>query len=794
VAGLPAQPGQLVGRGSEVALVRSRLAQTDARLLTLTGVAGTGKTRLAVEVAGQVGGAFADGTYFVDLAPINDPALVPTAIAQALDIREERGGPVLEVLKQQLAARQTLVVLDNFEQLLPAAPQLSELLESCPDLKLLVTSRSALRLRWELVIPVPPLADVAAVELFVQRAQAADPSFELNASNAATITEICVSLDGLPLAIELAAARTRVLPPHALLSRLGHRLDVLTVPGPDRAARQRTLRAALDWSYELLSPAEQALFRRLGVFVGGFPLSAVAEVCDPDGALGLDPLLGVESLLDKSLIRSETGSGQAEPRFGMLETVREYARERLVEAGELDLLRRRHAQYFLGGADVPVTGMQLTHQSVWLQTLEAEHQNLRAALTWCEEARTPDLGLRAASLLAWFWIVRGHVAEGRRQLTALTSMADTAPPELQAAALRVVGSLALHQADDEAARRLFESSLAIRRGLGDPAGMLSSLSSLGAVALQQGDVDRAERYFTEALAIQEAIGDNVGIAESTNSLANLAHERGDLARARALYERSLELQHSRVRYRPDIALHNLGIVAQEQGDLDAARRHFQDSVAIKRSLGDTHGLALSLAKLAEVLASMGEAVTAHRLLCESLNLQRDLGDRPAMAFVLDRFAMAAAARDRPLHSLRIAAAADALREAIGSPLSPAAREYQERWLAPVRARLRPDGAAAAWQAGHGLTLEQITAEVLVFDAASRGEPPERDAVSQLSAREREVATLVAQGLSNRDIAQRLVVSERTAENHVQHVLNRLGLRSRAQVAAWAVQNGLTEPT
>jgi predicted ATPase/DNA-binding CsgD family transcriptional regulator len=754
-------------------------------------VAGTGKTRLAVEVAVQVDAAFGDGTFFVDLAPLNDPTLVPTAIAQALEIREEHGRPVLDVLKQQLAQRRMLLVLDNFEQLLPAAPQLSELLQSCPCLKLLVTSRSALRLRWEQVIPVPPLAEVAAVELFVQRAQAADPTFDLNPSNAATIAEICVYLEGLPLAIELAAARTRVLPPRALLSRLGHRLDLLSVPGPDQPARQRTLRAALDWSYELLTPAEQALFRRLGVFVGGFPLGAVAEVCDPGGEVGLDALLGVESLVDKSLIRAEIGaSGQAEPRFGMLETVREYARERLTEAGELDLLRRRHAQYFLGGADVPVAGMQLSHQSVWLQTLEAEHQNLRAALAWCEEARAPELGLRAARLLAWFWIVHGHVAEGRRQLTALTHMAESAPPELRAEALRVVGSLALHQTDYEAARALFESSLAIRRALGDPAGLLASLSSLGAVASQQGDLARAEGHFTEALAIQEAIGDNVGIAESTNSLANLAHERGDLARARALYERTLELQHSRVRYRPDIVLHNLGIVAQEQGDLASAKRHFQDSVAIKRSLGDTHGLAFSLAKLAEVLASMHDAVTAHRLLCESLTLQRDLGDRPAMAFVLDRFAVAAAARDRPLYALRIAAAAEALREAIGSPLSPAAREHHERWLAPIRAQLRPEGAAAAWQAGLGLSLEQIIAEVLVFDDPNRAAPQERDALWQLSAREREVASLVARGLSNREIAQKLVVSERTAENHVQHVLNRLGLRSRAQVAAWAVQNGL----
>ncbi|HEY1298508.1 MAG TPA: AAA family ATPase, partial [Chloroflexota bacterium] len=436
--GLPAQPGPLIGRASEVALVSNRLIQTEARLLTLTGVAGTGKTRLAVEVASQIHEAFGDGAYFVDLAPIQDPVLMLVAVARALEIREERGQPVLDVLKLQLAPRRTLLVLDNFEQLLPAAPQLSDLLQTCPGLKLLVTSRSALRLRWEHVIPVPPLAEIAAVELFVQRAQRADPRFEFNTSNAAVVTEICMRLDGLPLAIELAAARTRVLPPPALLRRLGHRLDVLAVPGPDQPARQRTLRGALDWSYELLSAGEQALFRRLGVFVGGFPLAAVGEVCDAEGDLGLDGLAGVESLVDKSLIRREISpSSQGEPRFAMLETVREYARERLDEAHEREVLRRRHAQYYLGGADVPVAEMQLAHQSVWLQSLETEHENLSAALAWCEEAREPELGLRAASLLAWFWIVRGHVAEGRRQLTALMRLADVVPAQVRAEALRV---------------------------------------------------------------------------------------------------------------------------------------------------------------------------------------------------------------------------------------------------------------------------------------------------------------------------------------------------------------------
>jgi predicted ATPase len=610
------------------------------------GAAGTGKTRLAVEVAQHVADEFSDGTYFVDLAPITDPALLGTAIAQATEIREERGRPLLEVLKDNLASRRVLLLLDNFEQLLPAAPQLSELLEACPDLKLLTTSRSALRLRWENVMPVPPLAvpslasplgpdnlaQYAAVTLFVQRAQRVDPHFRLTDANAAAVAAICVRLDGLPLAIELAAARSRVLPPEALLSRLGRRLDVLAGSNQDQPVRQRTLRAALDWSYELLPGPEQVLFRRLAVFVGGFALGALAEVCDSDGRLGIDALEGVESLVDKSLLRQERGTTEGdEPRFGMLETIREYALERLAESGERELIRRRHAEYYLAGSAVPIAEMKMSQQTLWLRSLEAEHDNLRAALAWCLDAHEPELGLSAAGLLSWFWIVRGYVAEGRRQLTALMALAGPGPTALRAEALRVIGSLALHQTDYSGARALFEESLTIRRELGNSADLLSPLSSLGAVAMQQGHYATAEAYFEEALTIQQAIDDPVGVAESLNSLANLAHERGDLARARELYQRALVLQQAGgVHYREDVVLHNLGVVAQEQGERQEARQHFQDSVAIKRVLGDTPGLSLSLAKLGEVVSSLGDRTTAHHLLSESLALERDVGDRPGI--------------------------------------------------------------------------------------------------------------------------------------------------------------------
>jgi non-specific serine/threonine protein kinase len=353
-----------------------------------------------------------------------------------------------------------------------------------------------------------------------------------------------------------------------------------------------------------------------------------------------------------------------------------------------------------------------------------------------------------------------------------------------------LAQLALHQSDYAAARAGFQESLAIRRELGDPAGLLGALSGLGAVAMQQGDLESAEGYFRNTLAIQTDLEDRVGIAESLNNLANVAHERGDLQGARELYERSLAVQHLSVRYRPDVVLHNLGVVAEEQGELAEARRHFEDSVAMRRALGDTAGLALSLAKLGEVLSRIGDTSTAHRLLSESLTLQRELGDRAGMAFVLERFGLAASLRGQPAQALRMAAAAAVLREAVGAPLGPNARVGHDRWLSATRAALSSAAASAAWEGGRALSLEQACAEAMQLQVAPAVR--ETDPVAQLSAREREVAALVAQGLTNRDIAERLVVSERTAENHVQHVLNRLGLRSRTQVAAWAVQHGLVK--
>jgi predicted ATPase/DNA-binding CsgD family transcriptional regulator len=805
--GLPSQPAALIGRGAELKWIRERLRSADTRLLTLVGPAGTGKTRLAIEVAGEVADAYPDGVLFVDLSPLRDEALLASAIAQVLDVRPQTGRPLVDVLKVHLAARRVLLLLDNFEQLLPAAPLLADLLQASTAVTMLVTSRSPLHLRWEQefavsplalpsLTPLPPpatLAGIASVALFVQRTRRVDPTFHLDEINARAVAEICVRLDGLPLAIELAAARARVLPPQPLLNRLGRRLSLLESGGRDQPARQRTLRGAIDWSYDLLSFDEQALFRRLGVFTGGFALEAVADVCDPEATLPFEALAGIESLVDKSLVRHEPSAtgAQGDMRFGMLETIREYALERLHESGEAADTQRRHAAYYLGGAEVVFAQLKSTQLAAWLRSIAIEHDNIRAALTWCHEHREPELGLRAARLLAWFWTVRGQITEGRARLTGLLAVSGNARTALRAEAMYAAGTLALTQSDLAGARYLFEESVAIGRELNDPAGLMGPLSGLGAVAMRQGDNDVAAAALEEALAIQTALNDGVGIGESLNSLANLAHSRGDLLATRALYERAMAVNRE-FGYRVDVVMHNLGVLAEEEGDLEGARRHFEESVAVKRLLGDSLGLALSLAKLGEVVGTQGDIRRAHQLLGESVALQRELGDVYSMAFGLERFAIVAATHGQAQRALQLAGAASAVREAIGTPLGAAAQAAFEARFAPARASVRQDLAEAAWARGRAMSMDAA-----VSFALAEGEDPAADSerrrgpgesIHGLTPRERDVAVRIARGLTNRQMAAELALADRTVDVHVSNILGKLQMTSRAQVAAWVVEN------
>ncbi|HKC75165.1 MAG TPA: AAA family ATPase, partial [Chloroflexota bacterium] len=654
---LPVPPTPLIGREQEVAAVRQRLLEPATRLLTLTGAGGTGKTRLAVQVAAEVLDVFPDGVYFVNLAPLSNPLLVLPTIAQTLGVREAGGQPLRDILYSFLHHKQLLLVLDNFEQVLEAAPEVADLLAVCADVRVLVTSRAALHLRGEHRYDVPPLAlpelspppplerllQYEAVRLFVERARDVKPDFAVNNETAPAVAEICVRLDGLPLAIELAAARVRLFTPPALLARLSNRLGVLTGGARDLPARQRTLRATIDWSYSLLTAGEQVLFARLGVFVGGATLEAIAAVCNPDGEL--DVLQGVESLLEENLLRQ---MGEEEPRFVMLETIHEYARERLNEGGEADVLRRQHVAYYLAMAEQAEAGLHGPDQGDWLVRLEDEHDNVRAALVWClgegehgiagpgaAPAERTAAGVRLAGALWWFWYLHAHRREGLQWLeralsqgtAAPASRRDPAAAEGAEAAMRAGGRRApanpraarakvalgaariaweQHQSEQEKksaswCQSRLEESVALYREAGDRYGVADALSALGLLARRQAgkdrrfgvDPERGTALLEESLTLAREVGDPWLIACILERLATTADLQRDAerARARAQAEESLRL-FQEVGDTLEIAIVQrvLGQIALFERDYARARAAFSVDLATTRVLGDKIGI------------------------------------------------------------------------------------------------------------------------------------------------------------------------------------------------------------
>ncbi|MBV9578750.1 MAG: tetratricopeptide repeat protein, partial [Chloroflexi bacterium] len=625
---------------------------------------------------------------------------------------------------------------------------LAELLEACPRVKALVTSRAPLRVRGEQEFSVPPLslperAQVAdppalarsdAVRLLVERARSVDPGFGLTGGNADDLAEICRQLDGLPLAIELAAARLRAMSVHGVLARLEHRLVVLTGGARDLPARHQTLRATIAWSYDLLDAAQQVLFRRIAVFVGGFTLAAVRSIAGgparEDGQLPppSDDLVDLlDSLLAASLVQADPssnrdGQSDAEPRFSMLETIREFGLERLGESGEEAALRRRHASAYLSFAERAREQLTGADQGLWLARLEAEHGNLRGSLDTWMALREPERASRLVDALQWFWIVHGHLAEGVERTVRAADLAGAMGRlDLQAMALEHGGLLAFNLGNYALARELVGHSVDIRRRLGDPSRTRSALVDLAAAELKGGDAQSARGHLEESVAIAHQTGDTVSYTRSVNDLANLAHEQADYARARALYAEGVAL----ARQNDDLAglatvLNNLAIVARDQGDLDEASRIFEESIGIRRMLGDRHGLGLTLANLGEMLGEAGEYATARARLTESLEIQRDLGAEPSVAMVLERLACLAAAFDRPLEALRLAGAAIAQRARIGVIAAPAARQRLDDRLALVRGSLDAAAAASAWHEGLALSRDAAIGFALAPDSDSSG--------------------------------------------------------------------------
>jgi predicted ATPase len=651
---LPRSISRFIGREQQVAEVTAELAATP--LLTLTGTGGTGKTRLALQVASQVLADYLDGVWFVELAALSEPSLVPQQVATALGVREEPGRPLVETLTEYLQPRQLLLVLDNCEHLVAACAELARrLLEACPDLRVLATSREALGVPGEalfrvptLTTPIPPpppveqLTQYEAVRLFIDRALLSQPAFAVTNANAPSVAEICHRLDGIPLAIELAAARVKALPMEQIARRLDDRFKLLTGGSRTGLPRQQTLRAAIDWSYDLLAEPERALLLRLSMFAGGWDLEAADAVCAGEAIEDWEVLDLLASLVEKSLVQYEEAEGAG--RYRLLETLREYGREQVGE-GERAELERRHAEHFLAWAERAGEELrQGREQQVWLERLELEHDNLRAALDWAIKRGDVGIGLRLAVALELFWHRRSYLTEARERLAAVLALPDPSEPGagtsaplrlLRARALRNAGAQAWRQGDYEPARTLLEESLALQRTLDDPRGVATALSTLGAVVFSQGDFDASREFGTQALAIVRELGSPRSVAVELHNLANVARAQSDYQTATPLYAESLALSRELGdRYDVAYCLHGLGLVAYCQGEWGSARGYYDECLAIRREIGDRVGMSMALYTLGILARDQGDYGAARDCFEESLALRRELGDKRGIALSL----------------------------------------------------------------------------------------------------------------------------------------------------------------